>query len=83
MSQGHASRGRLGIRHRYHSSGPVGLGSSWRSPTCLNKKVLAGVAIAAAAVYLLAPGLIGAALPVLVVAICPLSAGHDEVHVTP
>lgn len=40
---------------------------------CLSKKVLAGVAIAAAAVYLLASGLIGAALPVLVVAICPLS----------
>lgn len=40
---------------------------------CLNKKVLAGVAVAAAAVYLLEPGLIGAALPVLVVAVCPLS----------
>jgi len=40
---------------------------------CLDKKVLAGAAVAAAAIYVLAPNLIGAALPVLVMAICPLS----------
>ena len=40
---------------------------------CLNKKVIAGVAVAAVAVWLLAPNLIGAALPLLVLAVCPLS----------
>lgn len=40
---------------------------------CLNKKVIAGVALAAVAVYLIAPNLIGAALPLLIIAICPLS----------
>lgn len=40
---------------------------------CLNKKVIGGLAVAAAAIYLLAPNLFGAALPLLIVAACPLS----------
>lgn len=40
---------------------------------CLHKKVVAGVVVAAVAVWLLAPNLIGAALPLLVLAVCPLS----------
>ena len=40
---------------------------------CLNKKVIAGLAVAAAAIYLLAPNLFGPALPLLIVAACPLS----------
>jgi choline-glycine betaine transporter len=40
---------------------------------CLNKKVIAGLVVAGVAVYLLAPDLIGAALPLLVLAACPLS----------
>lgn len=40
---------------------------------CLNKKVIAGLAVGAAAVYLLAPNLFGAALPLLILAACPIS----------
>lgn len=40
---------------------------------CLNKKVIVGLAGAAAAIYVFAPNLFGAALPLLIVAACPLS----------
>ncbi len=40
---------------------------------CLNKKVIGGLAVVALAVLLIAPNLLGAVLPLLVVAICPLS----------
>ena len=40
---------------------------------CLNKKVIAGLAVAAVGIYLLAPGLFGAALPLLILSACPLS----------
>lgn len=40
---------------------------------CLNPKVIAGVAIAGVAIWLVAPELIAAALPLLFLAICPLS----------
>ena len=40
---------------------------------CLNWKVVAGLALVAVGVWLLAPHLIGAALPLLIVAACPLS----------
>jgi hypothetical protein len=40
---------------------------------CLNPKVLAGLAVAGVGVYLIAPNLIAAALPILVLAACPLS----------
>lgn len=40
---------------------------------CLNWKVVAGLAVAAVGVWVLAPGLIGAALPLLIVLACPLS----------
>jgi hypothetical protein len=40
---------------------------------CLNWKVIAGVAVAGIAIYLYAPGFALAALPFLVLAICPLS----------
>lgn len=40
---------------------------------CLNWKVIAAVAAVAAGFYLYAPGLAAAALPFLVLAICPLS----------
>lgn len=40
---------------------------------CLNKKVIGGLAVAAVAIYLFAPNLFGAALPLLIVAACPLS----------
>ncbi|MGI8937638.1 MAG: DUF2933 domain-containing protein [Iamia sp.] len=40
---------------------------------CLNKKVIAGLIVAGVAIYLLAPDLIGGALPLLVLAACPLS----------
>ena len=40
---------------------------------CINKKVVAGLAVAGLAVYLFAPNLIGAALPLLILAVCPLS----------
>jgi hypothetical protein len=40
---------------------------------CLNPKVLAGLAVAGVAIYLMAPGLAAAALPILLLAACPLS----------
>ena len=40
---------------------------------CLNKKVIVGLVVAAAAIYLLAPNMFGAALPLLIFALCPLS----------
>ncbi len=49
---------------------------------CFNWKVLAGLAVAAGALFVVAPGVVIGLLPVFVVAICPLSmllmmgAGH-------
>jgi L-asparagine transporter-like permease len=40
---------------------------------CLNWKVIAALAAVGIGLYVLAPGLAGAALPLLVVAACPLS----------
>ena len=40
---------------------------------CLNPKVLAGLVVAGVAIYLIAPNLIAAALPILLLAACPLS----------
>ncbi len=40
---------------------------------CLNWKVLTGLGVAAAAVYILAPGAFAAALPTLLLLACPLS----------
>ncbi len=40
---------------------------------CLNKKVVAGLVIAALAVLLVAPQAVGAAFPLLLLAACPLS----------
>lgn len=40
---------------------------------CVKWQVLAGVGAAALAVWVLAPGLVGALLPILVLAVCPLS----------
>ncbi len=40
---------------------------------CLNWKVIAGLAIAALGVWVMAPQLLAAALPVLILAACPLS----------
>lgn len=40
---------------------------------CLNKKVVAGLAIAGLGIYLFAPNVFGAALPLLILAACPLS----------
>ena len=40
---------------------------------CLNPKVLAGLVVAGVATYLIAPNLIAASLPILLVAACPLS----------
>jgi hypothetical protein len=40
---------------------------------CLNPKVLAGLALLGVAIYLIAPNLIAAALPTLLLAACPLS----------
>jgi hypothetical protein len=40
---------------------------------CLNPKVLAGLAATGVAIYLFAPNLIAAALPILLLAACPLS----------
>ena len=40
---------------------------------CLNWKVIGGLAAVAAAVYVVAPTAFAAALPLLVLAICPLS----------
>ncbi|MGH9267290.1 MAG: DUF2933 domain-containing protein [Acidimicrobiales bacterium] len=40
---------------------------------CLNRKVLVSLALVGVGIYLFAPGLIGAAVPLLVVLACPLS----------
>ncbi len=40
---------------------------------CLNRKVLAALGVLALAVWLFAPNLVGAALPLLFLAVCPLS----------
>lgn len=40
---------------------------------CLNWKVLAGLAVVGGGIYAVAPGLAAAALPVLLLAACPLS----------
>lgn len=40
---------------------------------CINKKVLAGLVVAALGIWWLAPDTIGAALPLLILALCPLS----------
>lgn len=40
---------------------------------CINKKVLAGLVVAALGIWWLAPDAIGAALPLLILALCPLS----------
>jgi hypothetical protein len=40
---------------------------------CLNWKVIAGLAAVGVGIYLFAPNLVAAALPILVLAICPLS----------
>jgi hypothetical protein len=42
---------------------------------CFNWKVAAGLAAAGLAVFAFAPNLIGVALPVLIIAACPLSMG--------
>lgn len=40
---------------------------------CLNPKVIVGVAAVAAGVWVFAPGAFAAALPLLILAVCPLS----------
>jgi UPF0716 family protein affecting phage T7 exclusion len=54
---------------------------------CLNWKVLASLAAVGAGVYLFAPGLLAEAVPILLLAVCPLSmllmmwamrGGHSE-----
>ncbi|MDP8930602.1 MAG: DUF2933 domain-containing protein [Actinomycetota bacterium] len=40
---------------------------------CINKKVVAGLAAVGFGIWWLAPGVIGAALPLLLLALCPLS----------
>lgn len=40
---------------------------------CINKKVLFGLAVVAGAIWWLAPALLASALPLLAVAVCPLS----------
>jgi hypothetical protein len=54
---------------------------------CLNWKVIAGLAAVGIGIYFVAPNLVAAALPILVLAICPLSmllmmwgmqGGHSE-----
>ena len=40
---------------------------------CLNKKVIAGLGVVGLGVLVLAPGTAGAALPLLLIAACPLS----------
>lgn len=40
---------------------------------CINKKVIGGLAVVALAIFAFAPNLIGAALPLLLIAACPLS----------
>jgi hypothetical protein len=40
---------------------------------CLSPKVIAGLAVVAVGIWVLAPGGFAAALPVLILAVCPLS----------
>ncbi len=40
---------------------------------CLNRKVLGGLGLTALAVWAFAPGVVGAALPLLFLVACPLS----------
>jgi UPF0716 family protein affecting phage T7 exclusion len=40
---------------------------------CLNPKVLAGLAVVGVGIYLFAPGLLAEAVPILLLAACPLS----------
>jgi hypothetical protein len=40
---------------------------------CLNPKVLAGLAVVSLGIYLFAPGLLAEAVPILLLAACPLS----------
>lgn len=40
---------------------------------CINKRVIATLAVVAIGIYLLAPNLVAAALPLLILAACPLS----------
>ena len=40
---------------------------------CINKRVVAGLAVVGLAVFALAPSLLGALAPVLIMAACPLS----------
>lgn len=40
---------------------------------CINKRIVAGLAAAGVAVAVFAPNWIGAALPLLILAVCPLS----------
>ena len=40
---------------------------------CFDKRVIAGLAVVGLGVYAFAPDLIGAALPLLILAVCPLS----------
>lgn len=40
---------------------------------CFDKRVIAGLAVVGVGVYALAPDMIGAALPLLILAVCPLS----------
>jgi hypothetical protein len=40
---------------------------------CLNKKVIAGLAVTALGIHLFAPNVLAVALPLLIVAACPLS----------
>ena len=40
---------------------------------CLNWKVLAGLAVVGGGIYAVAPGLAAAVLPILLLAVCPLS----------
>ncbi len=40
---------------------------------CLNWKVLAGLALVGVGIWVVAPGFVGAALPVLILLACPLS----------
>lgn len=40
---------------------------------CFNKKVIAGLAVVGLGIYVFAPNLFAAALPVLLLAVCPLS----------
>lgn len=42
-------------------------------PMCINKRVVAGLGVVAVVVFVLAPRLLGAIGPVLIMAACPLS----------